>query len=142
MDMRARLLLNIGLVQEHQGDFEKGIEYLGKSIQICKSHDIYEPLHQAYYTLGLLYTRKKDYSQAITHFNLAIDVADILSDKISPMCGDLIAKSEVLIQLADFQSAKQVLLKAYKLKSPIKEDRDLVEQNLKIGMYNFYLILI
>lgn len=136
MDMRARLLLNIGVVYEHQGNFTKGIDYMNKSIQICKTHDIYEQLHHGYYSLGLLNTKQKDYNSAIKNFNLAIDVASRLSDKVPPLCSTLISKADALIKLGDFNSAKYTLLKGHKLKSPNIDERKLIEHNLKVGMYN------
>lgn len=49
------------------------------------------------------------------------------------MCTTLMAKSEALIKLADFHSAKQVLQKAYKLKTPNIKDKKTIEKNLKVG---------
>lgn len=135
MDMRARLLLNIGVVHENQGKVESAIEYMMQSIKICKTNDIYDQLHQCYSSLGYLYSKNNDYSKAISTFNLAYDVATHLSDKIPPMIATLLAKAETFLKLADFQSAKQALLKAHKLKSPNKEERDFIEHNLKVGKF-------
>lgn len=133
MDMRARLLLNIGVVHENQGKVESAIEYMMQSIKICKTNDIYDQLHQCYSSLGYLYSKNKDFSKAISTFNLAYDVASYLSDKIPPIIATLLAKAEIFCKLADFQSAKQALLKAHKLKSPNKEERSLIERQLKVG---------
>lgn len=51
------------------------------------------------------------------------------------MCTALQAKSDILIKLADFHGAKQVLMKAYKLKTPNIKERRVIEHNLKIGRY-------
>lgn len=37
--------------------------------------------------------------------------------------------------MSDYQSAKQVLLKAWKLKTPDEEERENIESNLKVGKY-------
>lgn len=65
--------------------------------------------------------------------NLALEVAERLPEKVLKMCETLIAKSDIFIKTGDFQSAKQVLHKAYKLKSTNKEDRETVEKRLRVG---------
>lgn len=65
--------------------------------------------------------------------NLALEVAERLPDKVLKMCETLIAKSDIFIKTGDFQSAKQVLHKAYKLKSTNKDDREIVEKRLRVG---------
>lgn len=37
--------------------------------------------------------------------------------------------------MSDYQSAKQVLMKAWKLKTPDEEERNNIESNLKVGKY-------
>lgn len=81
--MRARLLLNIGVVLEHLGTFHRAIEFLQKAINICKSHDLYNLLYQCYITEGFLHSHKqKDNAKALSLFNLALDVAGRLDNKV------------------------------------------------------------
>lgn len=75
MDMSARLFANLGVVQECLGNFDKGIELIQKSINICKTHDIFEQLERGYSSIAALYGKKGDHGQAIHFYNLAIDVA-------------------------------------------------------------------
>lgn len=133
--MRARLLMNIGVVQENQGNYDTGIEYMNQAIKICKSHDIYRQLQHGYSTLGLLLFKKGEYSKAISYFNLALEEAKRLDDKIPLTIAALTSKAEVFVKLADFQNAKQVLLKAHRLKSSNKEERENIIHALKIGKY-------
>lgn len=37
--------------------------------------------------------------------------------------------------MSDYQSAKQVLLKAWKLKTPDEEERENIENNLRVGKF-------
>lgn len=73
--MSARLLANIGVVQECLGNYEKGIELVTKSIEICRRNDLFEQLERGYTFLGSLYVRKKEYQNAIRQYNLAMEVA-------------------------------------------------------------------
>ncbi|KAF5305638.1 hypothetical protein FQR65_LT07719 [Abscondita terminalis] len=132
-DIEARLLSNLGIVQDCQGNYDKGIELLKKSISICKSNDLFEQLYRGYTSLGMLYNHKKMYHDAIQQYNLAFDVAGRLKkNKISLQCESLSSKAEILIKLADLHSAKRVLLKAYKLNDPNSNDHENIEHNLKI----------
>lgn len=83
MDMRARLLLNIGVVQEHLGNFDKAVDCIHKAITICSNQDLYEVLHNCYTTEALLYSnKKKDYAKALSCLNKALEVASRLEDKV------------------------------------------------------------
>lgn len=83
MDMRARLLLNIGVVQEHLGFLDKAIDCIHKSVTICITQDLYEILHNCYTTESLLHcNKKKDYAKALNCLNKAIEVASRLEDKV------------------------------------------------------------
>lgn len=39
--------------------------------------------------------------------------------------------------MSDYQSAKQVLLKAWKLKSPDEDEHENIESNLKVGKFKY-----
>ncbi|XP_045766391.1 tonsoku-like protein [Maniola jurtina] len=133
MDMRARLLLNIGVVQEHLGHLDKAIDCIHKAITICTNQDLYEILHNCYITEALLHNnKKKDYATALSCLNKALEVASRLEDKVLKTCETLSAKADILCKMSDYQSAKQVLLKAWKLKTPDEEERENIESNLKV----------
>ncbi|GAB0095582.1 Tonsoku-like protein [Sergentomyia squamirostris] len=133
-DMMARLYLNLSVTKENCSDeIEKSLEYMTKAIAICKSHDLYELLHQCYMSTGLLYEmKKKDIANSLRYLNLALDMAQRLEARTAKTCETLLAKSEVLIKSGDYQSAKQTLHKAYKMKTPIEVDRETIEQKLKV----------
>lgn len=83
MDMRARLLLNIGVVQEYLGHLDKAIDCIQKAISICTSQDLYDVLHQCYITDALIYAnKKKDNAKALSCLNKALEVASRLEDKV------------------------------------------------------------
>lgn len=133
MDMRARLLLNIGVVQEHLGNLDKAIDCINKAISICSSQDLFEVLHNCYTTEALLYSnKKKDYAKALNCLNKALEIAKRLDDKVLKTCESLSSKADILCKMSDYQSAKQVLLKAWKLKTPDEEEGENIESNLKV----------
>lgn len=75
--MTARLLANLGVVQECLKNYDKGVELVEKSIKICKENDLYEHLQRSYKILGSLHMRKKNYGSAIDNYNLAMSTAGI-----------------------------------------------------------------
>ncbi|XP_045495806.1 tonsoku-like protein [Colias croceus] len=133
MDMRARLLLNIGVVQEHLGHLDKAIDCINKAITICSNQDLYEVLHNCYTTQALMYSNKmKDYARALSCLNKALEVGSRLDDKVLKTCETLSSKADILCKMSDYQSAKQVLYKAWKLKTPDEEERENIEANLRV----------
>ncbi|CAH0548154.1 unnamed protein product [Brassicogethes aeneus] len=131
VDMTARLFCNLGVVQDCLGNFNKALELLTKSIQICKQHDIFEQLHRGYIAIASLYDKTGDYKNVIQNYNLAIIVAKKLRSKPELLCAALFSKAEALIKLGDFHGAKPVLYKAYKLNSPNLQDKKSIEHHLR-----------
>lgn len=132
-DMQARLYLNRGVTKDHIGEIDEAAEYYATAIKICKSNELFEMHHQCLMASGLLFhTRKNDTVFALNQINAAIEVAKRIQDKNEKMCESLLAKSELLVANADFQSVKQVLKKAYKLKTPNKSDKEKIQKNLRV----------
>lgn len=133
--MTARLYLNLGVTYECKGEFDEAIKHFEKAMSICRHNDFWDLLHQCYYTAGLLYFNKlDDNTKSLRLLNLAISTAERLStNRTIRLCQTLISKAEVLINMADYQGAKQILHKAYKQKTTDESDAEAIESNLKIG---------
>lgn len=137
-DMQARLYLNIALVKEGLSQFEEAVKNYQLAIKICQSGDLYEILHQCLMDNGLLHSRNGDSSEALSCYNEALKVAKRLKNKKEKMCETLLVKSELLVKNGDFQSAKQALKKAFRIKTPAEIDMETIEKKLKVGEF-FYL---
>lgn len=131
-DMKARLYLNLSLTKENSGEMDKALEYMTKAIALCKCEELFEILHKCYMATSGQYVKLCDNQNALRYINLASDVAERLSsNRVAKCCETWIAYAAILIKSGDYQSAKQVLMKAYKLKSPIESDRQSVESSLR-----------
>lgn len=133
LDMQARLYLNLGVTKEHMKNYEKSVSYTEKAIKICQANDFFELLHQCYIAVGLLLHQKQNDSiKSIRFFNLGLEVGERLPNKTVKMCETLMFKAEVLIKTGDFQSAKQILHRAYKMKTTDKSDSKNIEKLLRV----------
>jgi NF-kappa-B inhibitor-like protein 2 len=133
-DMQARLYLNLGVTKEHIQQFDEALSFYDSSIKICKSNDLFELHHQCLMASGWAHSNKKsDTGTALNQFNAAIEVAKRIHDKNEKMCLTLLAKSGLFIKNGDFQSAKQVLKKAFKMKTPNRIDNEMIQRQLKTG---------
>lgn len=130
-DMKARLYLNLSLTKEITGEMDKALEYMTKAIALCKDGELFEILHKCYMAISNQYVKLRDNENALRYINLASDVAERLSHRVTKCCETLIAYASILIKSGDYQSAKQVLMKAYKLKTPLEADRQSVESSLR-----------
>lgn len=131
--MQARIYLNLGVTKEHMEEFDEALGYYETSIKISKANDLFELHYQCLMASGLLYSSKKnDTGTALNLFNSALTTAKRIQDKNEKVCETLLAKSGLLVKNGDFQSAKQMLKKAYKLESPNASDKQTVQKNLKI----------
>lgn len=131
MDMKARLYLNLSLTKEFDGQTDKALEYMTKAIAMCKAGELYEILHKCYMAISGQYVKLDDTQNALRYINLAAEVAERLGNRVAKSCETWIVYASILIKSGDYQSAKQVLMKAYKAKSPIEADRISVETTLR-----------
>lgn len=115
-------------------EFDEAISCYETCNKICKSNDLFELRHKSLMALGLAHVlNKSETSTALNHFNMALEVAKRLQDKSEKISETLLAKSQLLVQNGDYQSAKQVLKKAYKLNTPNVADKEVIQKHLKIG---------
>lgn len=135
MDMEARLHLNLGVTNECKGDYDEAKKYMEKALSICRLNDFWDLLHQCYMTTALLYANKlNDDTKAMRLLSMALNTAERLStNRTVRVCETLRTKADIMIKMADFQGAKQLLHKAYKMKTSDAADRKAIEKTLKIG---------
>ncbi|RZF33980.1 hypothetical protein LSTR_LSTR006896 [Laodelphax striatellus] len=131
-EMRARVYLNLGLVEEALGNLGKAVQYLGKAILICKSLDLWEELCLSYTNLGLTHKHAGDFASALKAFDLGLTVACRLSGKEKYLSDLFVQKALVLLELPDFRRAKHALHKAYKLKATESIDQVEIGRKLRI----------
>lgn len=130
-EMKLRLFLNLGLSSESQGNTPVGIEFISKAINIAKNMELWEDLCRCYTSQGSLYFRQGSTAKAVSAYDEALKLAERVEKKTLLSCELLSLKSDVLITLSDYIGAKNVLIKAYKLKTPDTKERSEIEEKLK-----------
>lgn len=73
--MKARLLANLGLIEENLNNNERALELLQKSIDLCKNNDVYEQLYRGYISIAMLYEKLNQFNESIKNMDLAIETA-------------------------------------------------------------------
>lgn len=132
-DMQSRIYLNLGITKEEMKSFDAAIDYYKTALKICKANDLYELEHKSLMNIGLCYiTRFNDSSNALQYYNKALEVAKRIDGKNERICETLLAKSDLLIKNGDFQSAKKVLKRAYKLRTSIEADMEQIQKNFRV----------
>ncbi|XP_014276725.1 tonsoku-like protein [Halyomorpha halys] len=131
MEMTGRLFLNIGLVLDCQNHYDDAINHMLKAVTICKKLDLWEDLYRTYAALGSIYHKHSDKKEALRTYELAVDVAERLPNKIQLVCELLLQKTDVLLDLPDLRGARQALLRAYKLKPSGKSLKNDIEKRLR-----------
>lgn len=132
-DMQARLYLNLGVTKEHMKNFDESTRYYETAVKICKSNDLFELEHKCLMASGYCHSKNADIGSALNIFNSALEIAKRVQDKNEKMSETLLAKSDLLLKNGDFQSAKQILKKAYRLGTPNTVDKETIQRNLKLG---------
>ncbi|KAG8430339.1 hypothetical protein GDO86_017946, partial [Hymenochirus boettgeri] len=110
-EMRARLYLNLGLLQ----------------------NQLHEDLYRANFTLAGIHMRNKDHSKAIRCWEAARECSRRMRDKhMESECYSSIGQA--LLSLGDLIAGKRSLKKSYLLGSRDPSDRDGVRRNLKYAI--------
>lgn len=131
-EMKARLYLNLSLCEESAGELNKSMEYINKAIKLCSDLDLNEELSKCYSIKTTLYSKQDNYSKAIACVDQGLQIASRLSNKKYVGTELLCLKADLLIDINDYQTAKCAMIKAYKLKVPLKDEFEDVKKKLKI----------
>uniref|UniRef100_A0A2H8TJ11 Tonsoku-like protein n=1 Tax=Melanaphis sacchari TaxID=742174 RepID=A0A2H8TJ11_9HEMI len=131
-EMKARLYLNLSLCEESSNELNKSMDYINKAIKLCTDADLNEELCKCYSIKSTLYSKLDNFSKAIACVDQGLQIASRLSNKKFIGTELLCLKAEFLIDINDYQTAKCAMIKAYKLKVPIKNEFEEVIKKLKI----------
>lgn len=131
-EMKARLYLNLSLCEESSGELNKSMDYINKAMKLCSDADLNEELCKCYSIKSTLYSKQENFSKAIACVDQGLQIASRLSNKKFIGTELLCLKAELLIDINDYQTAKHAMIKAYKLKVPIKNEFEEVIKKLKI----------
>jgi NF-kappa-B inhibitor-like protein 2 len=128
--MRARLLLNLGLVLEQQKDTEQALDLIQQAALLCRKHNLYDDLHRTHVALAGLNERLGNCELALKHFDDAAKVDDIYLKADAQLL-----KAELLLKLGEWMEAQKLLYLLYKSKCLLDPVRQQVTKLLRIGTH-------
>jgi len=131
-EMKARLYLNLSLCEDSADDTNKSMDYINKALKLCSDADLNEELCQCYSIKSTLYSKQDNFSKAIECVEQGLQIASRLPSKKDIGTELLCLKAELLIDINDYQTAKHAMIKAYKLRVPLKDAFEEVKKKLKI----------
>lgn len=127
--MKARLLLNFGLIKENE-NIKESCMWLNKAVELCLEFNLLEELNQTYIALASVKEKCGDTEQSLHYFDKAANTP-IVSLKSNALFG----KSELLLKLGNWKEARQILVSLYKMKGINSVVQECVEKFLKTGTY-------
>uniref|UniRef100_A0A182LSL2 Uncharacterized protein n=1 Tax=Anopheles culicifacies TaxID=139723 RepID=A0A182LSL2_9DIPT len=141
INMQARAHLNLGITLDAQGKTGPAKENMELAIRLAKEADLFDLLYTCYNAMALSSSRWESKSdstdgehcgQTLRLLNLSLEVASRLSSRASKMCQTLMLMGTFFVKMDDFQSARQTLKRAYRLKTPVADDAKRIKQKLKV----------
>uniref|UniRef100_A0A671PDA0 Tonsoku-like protein n=1 Tax=Sinocyclocheilus anshuiensis TaxID=1608454 RepID=A0A671PDA0_9TELE len=131
-EMKARLLLNLGCVNDGMKEPQRCSDFIRQSIYIAEKNNLLEDLYRANFNLGSIHFRNGQHSRAMRCFEQSKECARKMKDKFSESeCFHSIGK--ILLHLGDFAAARRSLKKAFCLGSQQSSDREAVKRDFKHG---------
>ena len=135
--MRARLMLNFGLVREAQKEPKEGLGMIESAAELCRENNLAEDLYRTNIALGAFHERQANYELALEFFEKAGNVNDT-----SMKADSYVAKAELLLKLGEWHEARKPLVKLYVMKNLSEETRKYAEKLLRIGRSIFHFLKI
>ena len=132
MTMRARLLLNLGLVLEEQKEPHQAVDLIEKAAELCKKHKLDDDLHRSHLALGGLHERQEKFDLALRHYDKATEIGDSAMKAVGRL-----TKAELLLRIGKWSEARQVLVQLYLTKNLEQSTSKQIEKLLRIGNYLF-----
>ncbi|XP_068976565.1 tonsoku-like protein isoform X2 [Bombus flavifrons] len=127
MTMRARLLLNLGLVLEAEKKHQEAVDLLIKAAGLCKTHNLREDFYRTQIALGGIYERNRDYDLALTHFKTAVEV-----DNSSLKAEARFLQAELLLKIGKWTESRKILVLLYVTENLPQNLKHQVEKCLRI----------
>uniref|UniRef100_A0A182SC46 MalT-like TPR region domain-containing protein n=1 Tax=Anopheles maculatus TaxID=74869 RepID=A0A182SC46_9DIPT len=137
-NMQARAHLNLGITFDSQNRRVPAKENMERAIRLAKEADLFDLLYTCYNAMALSCSRWEgtdesgDSGQTLRLLNLSLEVASRLTNRASKMCQTLMLMATFFLKMDDFQSARQTLKRAYRLKTPVAVDAKRIKQKLKV----------
>ncbi|XP_064599134.1 tonsoku-like protein [Liolophura sinensis] len=114
MQMKARLLLNLGLIYDGRGELKLAADYIKQAIDKNEKFQLFDDLYRCQFALSCMYQRHGNLSQALRQIDEAQKCAKKLKDK-QLESEALTQKSLLYSQLGDYSSSRRTLKHAHKL---------------------------
>lgn len=135
--MKARLLLNLGLVLEQQKDSQKALECMECARSTCETNKINDDtLYRINISLSNHYERLGDIETAFKNLD---DASKVKDEDLRHEAEFL--KAELFLRLGKWSEAKKVLRKLYKYSKMLDPLKDQVIRLLKIGKINLISLI-
>ncbi|XP_003707579.2 tonsoku-like protein [Megachile rotundata] len=125
--MRARLLLNLGLVLEAQKDHGEAVDLMEKAAVLCQTHNLREDFHRTQIALGGIYDRQCNYELALKHFEKAAEI-----DNTSLKAEARLFQAELLLKMERWQESRKMLVSLYVATNLPQNLKHQVEKCLRI----------
>ncbi|XP_053672967.1 tonsoku-like protein [Anopheles nili] len=138
ISMQAGSYLNLGITLDYQGKTDLAQESMERAIRLAKEADLFELLYTCYNAMALCSSKWESKGggdhcgRTLRLLNYSLEVASRLSNRKSKMCQTLMLMANFFLKMDDFQSARQTLKRAYRLKTPVIEDAKRIASKLKV----------
>ncbi|XP_076222152.1 tonsoku-like protein isoform X2 [Nomia melanderi] len=124
--MRARLLLNLGLVLEAQKEHSQAVDLMEKAAALCETHHLEEDFHRTQIALGGIHERQKDYESALKHFETAAEI-----DNAFLKAEARLFQAELLLKIERWYESRKILVSLYVIENLPDTVKSQVEKNLR-----------
>lgn len=130
--MRARLLLNLGLVLQAEKNHQEAVDLMEKAAALCEAHNLREDFHRTQIALAGIHERNHDYELALKHFENATEI-----DNSTLKAEARFFQAELLLKIEKLSEARKILVSLYVMDNLSQDFKNQIEKCLRIGIFDF-----
>ncbi|XP_031774603.1 tonsoku-like protein, partial [Apis florea] len=125
--MRARLLLNLGLVLQAEKNHQEAVDLMEKAAALCEAHNLREDFHRTQIALAGIHERNHDYELALKHFENATEI-----DNSTLKAEARFFQAELLLKIEKLSEARKILVSLYVMDNLSQDFKNQIEKCLRI----------
>lgn len=125
--MRARLLLNLGLVLQAEKNHQEAVDLMEKAALLCETHNLREDFHRTQIALAGIHERSHDYELALKHFENASEIDNSILKAEARFF-----QAELLLKIEKWSEARKILVSLYVTDNLPQDFKNQIEKCLRI----------
>lgn len=135
-DLKADLLINLGQILAHEGEWDSAFDCYQDGLNIYNSLEDKKGMAKAYNSSGTIHYRKGNWDQAMEYYNAGLDIAEAMGD--TENCSKIYSNIALVNwSTGKLDEAKELLKKSLGLSEKLEDKQGIARANNNLGIIHW-----